>query len=266
MKLRIVVFIFFLFYRQILFADSLSVVKKIDIAILFFTTDHLGNSYLVNENGLFKYDKDGNLTASFTAKIFGQIQFIDATDPLKVLVFNKDFALVNTLDSKLSIQTQFNLRDLPVQQPALICTSRHDGYWVFDKQTNQLKKYNSSLQLMFESNDISQLIAAEINPVFLIESEKWLWLNNPSSGILVFDSYGTYLKTLDKSDTYSVNDFQADDDRIVFSEGNSIREINHTKLLSKEITYPHVGDVIKMRIEQNRLYIQKKDVFEIYAF
>ena len=266
MRYRILSVVFFIFFGQALFADSLTLVKKIDVAALLFTTDHLGNSYLVNENGLYKYDKDGNLTSSFTAKEFGPIQFIDATDPLKVLVYNKDFALVNTLDSKLSIQTEFNLRDLQIQQPILICTSRYDGYWVFDKQTNQLKKYDSSLQLMFESSDISQLLNIEINPVFLIESEKWLWLNNPSSGILVFDSYGTYHKTVEKSDTLSVTDFHADDDKIIFSERNSLYEINPSRLVSKEITYPQFNDVIKMRIEQNRLYIQKKDIFEIYAF
>lgn len=266
MKSKTFFLLFLLSCNHFLFADSLTLVKKIDARVSFFTTDHLGNCYLVTDSGMYKYDQDGNFQASFTNKSFGAIHFVDATDPMKVLIFNKDFYNVVILDNKLSLNSKFNILDLGLQQPILICTSRHDGYWVFDKQTNQLKKFNSSLQSMFESSDVSQLIRSELNPSFLIESEKWLWLNNPSSGILVFDMYGTYLKTIDTVQTASTVSFQADDDKIIFSETNTLKEINTSKFTVNEIVYSELNEATKMRIEQGRLYVLKKEVFEIYSF
>ena len=266
MKLKFTALLIFLFFNKSLLADSLTLVVKMETHASLFTTDHLGNCYLVTEAGLFKYDLDGKPVAAFSQKNFGTIQFVDATDPLKVLIFNKDFSTVITLDNKLAVQTTFNLHDLNLQQPVLICVSRHDGYWVYEKQTNQLKKFNTALQPVHESSDLSQLIYSEINPFFLVESEKWLWLSNPSSGVLIFDMFGTYLKTLEIKDTFDLNNFQVNDDKIILSEGNTLKEINQSSLVAKEISYKELKGVLRMRIEQNRLYVLKKDAFEIYSF
>lgn len=264
-KLLMSLFIFF-FLHPVCSADTLTLVKKIEGAVSFFTTDHLGNSYLVTAEGMFKYDKDGNSIASYTDKTFGNIQFTDATDPLKVLIYNKDFGVAKTLDVKLSLQSSINLHELNLQQPLLMCTSRHNGYWIFDKQTNQLKKIDSSLQPVYESSDISQLATAEINPVFLIESDRWLWLNNAPHGILLFDMFGTYIKTLDVKEVNPPADFQTDFDKIIYNTGDTLKEINQSNFTTKEISYPQLKDVLKMRVEQGRLYILKKDTFEIYSF
>ncbi|HKR07067.1 MAG TPA: hypothetical protein VJY62_20690 [Bacteroidia bacterium] len=266
MKSKIFILLIFFFSSRFLFADSLTLVNKIEATASFFTTDHLGNLYLVTENGLFKYDPGGKPVSSFSQKNFGIIQFVDASDPMKVLIFNKDFSSAITLDNTLTVQSSFNLRDLNLQQPVLICVSRHDGYWVYDKQTNQLKKFNTSLQPVLEGSDLSQLINSELNPVFLVESEKWLWLSNPSSGVLIFDMFGTYLKTLEIKDSLDVNNFQVNDDKIIFSGGNMLKEINQVDLNEKVIIYKELNDALKIRIEQNRLYVLKKDVFEIYSF
>lgn len=266
MKLKILFFLFFFSCNYFVVADSLTVVKKIEKSISFFTTDNLGNCYLVDETGLYKYDLQGTLLSSFTEKKYGSIQYVDATDPLKVLVFNKDFSSVVLLDAKLSVQNSFNLHDLNIQQPLLICMSRHDGFWVFDKQTNQLKKFNFALQLIFESSDISQLMSTEISPEFLIESEKWLWLNNPAVGVLIFDMFGSYLKTLESKDSNITADFQVNDDKVLFSTGNTFKEINQTTFITKEITYKELEGAIKMRLEQNRIYVLKIKSFEIYSF
>jgi hypothetical protein len=266
LKFKLLVLLIFFSCNHFLFADSLTVVTKIEVSASFFTTDRLGNCYLVTDNGLLKYDQDGKLLASFSQKKFGDIQFVDASDPLKILIFNKDFSSVIILDNKLALQSTFNLRDLNMQQPELICMSRHDGYWVYDRQTNQLKKFNTTLQQVHQGSDLSQIISSEINPVFLVESEKWLWLSNPSSGVLIFDMFGTYLKTLDIKDSVDLNNFQVNNDKIILTAGNMLKEINQADLSEKVMVYNELNDVIKMRIEQNRLYVLKKDIFEIYSF
>ncbi|MEO5569651.1 MAG: hypothetical protein ABIT08_11580 [Bacteroidia bacterium] len=266
MKLKFSIIIFFLFSSHYLFADTLTLLNKIDAQVSFFTTDLLGNSYIVTENGLFKYDLNGKLLFSFSQKTFGTIQFVDATDPLKVLLFNKDFSNAIILDKNFAVQATYNLRNLNLQQPVLICISRHNGYWIYDKQTNQLKKFDNAFQPVRESSDLSLLINAEINPVFLVESEKWLWMSNPASGVLIFDMFGTYLKTLEIKDASDLENIQVNDDKIILSHGNTLKETNQSDLKSTEITYPELKDALKIRIEQNRLYVLEKDAFEIYSF
>ena len=40
------------------------------------------------------------------------------------------------------------------------------------------------------------LLYQELRPTALLESEDQLYLNNPDHGVLVFDVYGTFLKTI----------------------------------------------------------------------
>jgi hypothetical protein len=91
-------------------------------------------------------------------------------------------------------------------------------------------------------------------------------MSNPSSGVLLFDMFGTYLKTMEIKDSSSLENFQVNDDKIILSRGNTLIETNQANLIAKEITYSELKDAIKIRIEQNRLYVLKKDIFEIYSF
>jgi hypothetical protein len=53
--------------------------------------DAFGNIYVINNDEIIKYNVDGVLQKKFSTKRYGKIDFVDAMNPLKVLVYYKDF-------------------------------------------------------------------------------------------------------------------------------------------------------------------------------
>ena len=60
--------------------------------------DAFGNVYVINAMQISKYNALGILQKSFSVKRYGKIDFVDASNPLKILVYYKDFQQVLFLD------------------------------------------------------------------------------------------------------------------------------------------------------------------------
>jgi hypothetical protein len=67
-----------------------------------FTTDNLQNIYLYHGNSIRKYSPQGQLLYNYSDKSYGAITSVDVNDPLKMLVFYKDFPEIVLLDNTLS--------------------------------------------------------------------------------------------------------------------------------------------------------------------
>src|ERR1700739_4560076 len=59
-----------------------------------FTTDNLGNTYIIKGDEIRKYSQTGDLLKIFSNNTTGKITSVDATNPLRILVFYKDFATI----------------------------------------------------------------------------------------------------------------------------------------------------------------------------
>src|SRR5580698_4707089 len=74
--------------------------KTIQADIADFTVDNLGNIYLLSkDNQLKRLDAKGDSAAVYNAvSKYGNVYSIDATNPLKILLFYKDFSTVVIVD------------------------------------------------------------------------------------------------------------------------------------------------------------------------
>src|ERR1700761_3292099 len=74
--------------------------KTIHGDIVDFNTDNLGNIYVITKDNLLeKLDANGDSIAVFNdVRHFGKIWTIDVTNPLKILVFYREFATIVVLD------------------------------------------------------------------------------------------------------------------------------------------------------------------------
>ena len=87
---------------------------------------------MIIENQLLQFDQKGKPKANYSENNLGALRFVDAGNPMKVLVFYPDFARLILLDSKLSPQSTIDLRELKINQPLTACNSKENGYWVYD--------------------------------------------------------------------------------------------------------------------------------------
>lgn len=244
-------------------ADEYTLVRTISFKNVPFTTDKLGNAYVIAENQLLQFDSKGRPIANYSETNLGSLRMVDASNPLKLVLFYPDFTQINTLNSKLALQSTINLRSVGIVQPLLVCNSNQYGYWIYDTQDFQLKKVDMNLQLQIESGNIGQTLGMDIAPNFLVESGEYVYLNNPSSGILVFDLFGTYFKTIP---ILNLKSFQVIGDQILYVEENKLMSYDQKNITFKEIKLPTHGQLVDARIEDHQLYLLTTTSLSFYSF
>jgi hypothetical protein len=248
-------------------SDDYTLVRSIPFSHALFTTDNLGNAYVIAGNQLLQFDSRGKPKANYSESTLGTLSAVDASNPMKILLYYPDFAQINILNSKLALQSTIKLRPIGIVQPTLICNSNNDGYWVFDLQDFQLKKIDLNLQVKFESGNISQTTGDSILlPDFLTEADNSVYLNNPSTGILVFDLYGTYYKTIP---IRNLTSFQVIGDELLYVANNKLISFHLKKLEEKEIllpAHPEASGLIYARIEPKELFLLTTASLNFYSF
>jgi len=245
-------------------SDNYTLIKSIAFTDVQMTTDNLGNAYVIAGNQLIEFDSNGKPKATYGEKNLGTLRAVDASNPFKVMLFYPDFAQISILNSKLGLESTINLRNIGITQPSLICNSNNEGYWIFDLQDFQLKKIDLNLQVRFESGNLSQALGYSILPNFMVEADRSVYLNDPESGIIVFDQFGTYFKTIPIKQLKS---FQVLGDELLYTENLRLKSFHLKKLDSKEMILPPPHDtLVNARIEQNKLYLLTTAALKLYSF
>jgi hypothetical protein len=82
---------------------------------------------------------------------FGTATMIDVSNPLKVLLYYKDFATIVVLDRLLNIRNTIDLRLQNILQAKAIGLSYDNKIWVYDELESKLKKIDEGGQLLLET-------------------------------------------------------------------------------------------------------------------
>jgi uncharacterized protein YqkB len=159
--------------------------------------DAFGNIYLINDNEIVKYNSLGVLQKKFSTKRYGKIDFVDAMNPLKILVYYKDFQQILFLDNQLTASSNMiSLESLGHEQSSLVCSSSNNSFWIYDKQNNELCRFDSELKSLVKTGNLKRILDVDMKPNYMQEHNNYVYLNCPNEGILVFDIYGTFYKTI----------------------------------------------------------------------
>lgn len=171
---------------------KLSQTKVIKGEVVYFTTDNLGNVYILSSsNQIKKLKQNGDSIAVYNdVKRYGQIYSIDATNPLKVLVYYKDFATIVVLDRLLNVRNTIDLRKQNIFQVQAVAVSYDSNIWLFDELESKLKKIDDNGRVLVETPDFRQLFDEVPQPEVIYDRDGQLYLYDRKKGLLVFDYYG----------------------------------------------------------------------------
>ncbi len=162
--------------------------------------DYQGNRYHVHHDVIDKYDIDGKLLFTYSNKSLGEIHSIDVSNPLRVLIFYKNLQQMVITDNTLSVHNgqTIGFDALGMYQVQMVASSKMDnGMWLYDQATFQLKKLSQNFETIYQSGNLEQMIGKiQIEPKLMIENNGYLFLVCPNNGILLFDMYGAYYKTI----------------------------------------------------------------------
>jgi len=246
-------------------SDSFKLERIIPGMFNFMDVDVLNNLYLVTAgNQLKKINARGDSMGVFNdVKKFGNPSLIDVTNPLKVLLYYKNFATVVILDRFLSQRNSINFRQQNIFRVKAIATSYDNNIWLFDEQGMNLKKINEEGVMLQESTDWRQLMNEVPSPVIIIDHNQFVYLYDPQKGFYIFDYYGTFKNNLPflKWENVSV---QAN--RLSGFTGNQYFTYELQTLNLKTYTLPgSFKDYSGIKAMNGKIYLLKKDGIEIYA-
>jgi len=232
-----------------------------EIQVSSATVDNLGNLYFANtENEIFKEGPEGNRMAYYSNNSLGNIGSIDATSPLKVLIFYPSFSTCIVLDRRLLETSRFNLIDLGLGEINTIAFSRDGTLWVFDDHEQRLLKVNTSGAVILQSDDLRLVFNERIRPTKAVEAGGAIYLNVPDRGILVFDLYGQYKTQILE---VGLTDFQVVNEAtlVYFKEGELVIN-NYEQFEMQHIALPSQSGQAKTLFTKSGLIQVNQDGIE----
>ena len=157
-----------------------------------FYADNLGNLYLITAtNEIKKIADNGDSLAVFNDfSHYGKIYSLDVSNPLKILVYYRDFSTVLVLDRFLNIVNTIDLRQSGILQVKAVARSYDNNIWLFDQLDGRLKKIDGNGSVLLESADFRLLFSEGFSPESIIDNNGSLYLYDPDKGWLIFDYYG----------------------------------------------------------------------------
>lgn len=188
-----------------------------------FSVDNLGNLYVLNAAGfLKKMNANGDSLNVFNdVRRYGGISTIDVTNPLKLLLYFRDFSTVVMLDRFLNQINTIDLRKTGIFQAKAIGLSYDNNLWIYDEQAAKLKKLDDEGKVIMETVDLRQILTIQPSPHQLIDRDGFVYLYDKTKGLLVFDYYGMLKNELPIT---GIENFQVIGNTVVgISNGNFIR-------------------------------------------
>lgn len=244
-------------------AGEFKVINTIPFTNVKMTTDRLGNAYVIVENQLLEFDSLGKPKANYAERSSGSLTSVDANNPLKIILFYRDFARMELLNNKLARESTVELRNAGIMQPLVVCQSFLDGYWIFDQQDYSLKKIDLNLRLVYQSGNMNQTLGYTLEPDAIAEANDFVYMNNPATGILVFDKYGSYFKTIPIE---NISSFQVIEKNLLYVKNNKLNQFNLTTLGDNEIILPPHDSLLCARFEQQELFLLTTASLTFYSY
>jgi hypothetical protein len=179
--------------------DSLfRLVRSFEGDIADVAVDHLDQLYFISSQGqVKKLSPAGDSLAVYNGlRQYGNLFSIDVSNPLRPLLFYRDYATVVLLDRFLAPIASINLKKYNVLQPAAAGLSYDNNIWVFDEWDNKLKRINEAGTILLETPDFRTAFAEPLRPQQIISDNGFVYLADTLRGIYVFDNYGAFKKSI----------------------------------------------------------------------
>jgi hypothetical protein len=172
--------------------------KTIKGDFTYFNVDNLDNIYLLTKtNQLKKLTENGDSVAVFNdVKKYGNPDYIDVTNPLKILLYYKNYSTIVVLDRLLAPRNTINLRKQNIFYVNNVTLSYDNYMWIFDEEDYRLKKIDEEGKILQSSTDWRMLFDTVPAPVKMIDRDNFVYLYDPAKGFYIFDYYGGFKNRL----------------------------------------------------------------------
>ncbi len=224
--------------------------------------DRVGWFYILDGDELIKFSQGGKEEIRESFKLFGTPQFLDATNPLKLVLFYRDFNQVVITDNKLMVRGEpLSLANLGYVQASAVCTSYDAGLWIYDQFSFELVRLNRNLEVTNRTANLQQTVGSDLDLIELREAGNWVY-GRDEVGVRVFDVYGTYYKTIPIP---NVDAFWIHKETLYCMRDQQLVVYQLKDQTQTEIHLPQ-GDFTDFSVFENKLLLSTKKQAFLYQF
>lgn len=237
---------------------------QVETSAPFFMTDQLQQLYVVNEqNEVSKYTNNCQVQFTYNNNTLGIIGSLDVSNPLSPILYYPDFQVIILLDRTLSPSVEISLLEWDVAQVACVAASVDNKLWLYDEVAYVLKKVDQEGTVLLESNNLSLVLNQLPKPKQMIARGNYVYLNDPEQGILIFDQFGQYQKTLDFK---GIESFQVQDDQLLLCRGEEVLVYHLRSFQTTQVQLPTLSSIKQVRLQKDLLYVLSEKGIHIYQF
>ncbi|TAF82931.1 MAG: hypothetical protein EAZ51_01385 [Sphingobacteriales bacterium] len=179
-----------------IFAQNFTCIAEIDTVANLAALDNFGNLFLVTpKNEVMKFNPKGKFLWNYTNNAYGDINQIDVSDPLRVILYYPAYQQIVVLNNNLSEISKFNFNSNPSQLITLVASANNNGFWVYDGINREIKKLSNNFAEDLNTGNIYQRNGLNPQANFMLNSNEYLFINDMGKGVLVFDRFGNFFKT-----------------------------------------------------------------------
>ncbi len=246
--------------------SSITYIKTIAGDFKYFNIDNLGDIYLVNSDDQLKKisANSGDSIGVFNdVKKFGTLTSIDATNPLKILLYYEDFSSIVVLDRFLNVINTINLRQQDIFKVRAIATSYDNNIWLFDEGDGKLKKIDNNGNVLSETIDFRVLFDSVPSPNKIIDCNGFIYLYDFQKGFYIFDHYGSTKNIMPLIHWKNVEVIK--DNMYGFSDSCLFSyKLNSLNLLQYALPADFINS-LQIKAGNNRAYVLRKDGLHIFS-
>jgi hypothetical protein len=235
--------------------------KKIDQIQI----DETGQLYaLTPNNELIKYSNQFDSVTNYINISNGIVGTIDATNPLRILIYYPQYSKCIFLDRMLAPQKELDLRQLKQVNSGSMAMSQDGNLWLYDLFNLSIAKYDFSLNIIAQGNDLRQQLNDIPKPCYMVEKNRKVYLVDSTQGVFIFDQFGTFLNQLQ---FIGLKSLQIENDQIIYLKEGQIHIYNLKNFSEKTVDLrfiPAKENPEQALIFRNLLYVRYKNELSIF--
>ena len=219
----------------------------------FFTIDKFDNLYVYHSNIFEKYDFQGKKTAYYSSVEFGKMASVDASDPMQLAVFFKEFNTVVFLDKNLNpLGSPVFLDRLGFSSIDAVCKSKEMGLWLYDNYQQRIVLYSFNPKgIQIEINLLKH--SKPLGPMdHIFENGSEIYLHRKNQGIWVYQLIGSKLSILDIDE---VDNFQVRNGLLVFPTSGYLIRYNPENGIRDTLNSIPFSNYDEIRMGSRNLFI-----------
>ena len=167
----------------------------IEVKPLHVRIDQLNNLLIVDDkNFIHRYTNQTEKLFTYNDNTLGLISHVDVTDPLKIVVYKKDYGVAIFLDNTLSEMDRINLYENGYTEIPCLASSNDGNLWIYDYTDYRIKKIRQDGKVLLESMSMLDFGLQSIQPFYMQERLGKLILQDENNGIFLFDNLGQFIQ------------------------------------------------------------------------